>query len=54
MYHDSKKSDMIVMQYLTRYYDIALIRYIEYPNEIYLKIIETNGNTNYLIHLHNR
>ena len=34
MYHDSKKGDMIVSQYLTNYYDIALIRYVEYPEAV--------------------
>lgn len=54
MYNDSEKGDMIVSEYLTQYYRIALIRYIEIPNEIYLKIVDRTDNTNYLIHLHNK
>lgn len=54
MYNDSKKGDMIVSQYFTKYYNIALIRYLENPNEAYLKIIDISDNKNYLIHLHNK
>ena len=53
MYNDSKKGDMVATQYKTNYYEIVLIRYINYPNEVYLKIIDLLDNQNYLIHLHN-
>jgi hypothetical protein len=54
MYNDSKKGDMVATQYKTNYYEIVLMRYINYPNEVYLKIIDLVDSTNYLIHLHNK
>lgn len=54
LYNDSVKGDIVATQYKTTYYEIVLMRYINYPNEIYLKIIDLNDNTNYLIHLHNK
>lgn len=53
IYYDSKKGDMVATQYKTNYYEIILMRYINYPNEVYLKIIDLVDNQNYLIHLHN-
>lgn len=53
MYNDSKKGDMVATQYKTNYYEIVLMRYMNYPNEVYLKIIDLIDNQNYLIHLHN-
>ncbi len=53
MYNDSKKGDMVATQYKTNYYEIVLMRYINYPNEVYLKIIDLVDNQNYMIHLHN-
>lgn len=53
MYNDSKKGDMVATQYKTNYYEIVLIRYINYPNEVYLKIIDLVDSQNYMIHLHN-
>src|SRR5690554_2680427 len=38
MYNDSKKGDMVATQYRTNYYEIVLMRYLNYPNEVYLKI----------------
>jgi hypothetical protein len=54
LYNDSVKGDIVATQYKTTYYEIVLMRYINYPNEVYLKIIDLNDNTNYLIHLHNK
>lgn len=54
MYNDSKKGDMVATQYKTNYYEIVLMRYVNYPNEVYLKIIDLQDYTNYLIHLHNK
>lgn len=53
MYNDSKRGDFVAVQYKTTYYEIVLIRYLNYPNEIYLKITDFEYTT-YLIHLHNR
>ena len=53
MYNDSKKGDMVATQYKTNYYEIVLMRYINYPNEVYLKIIDLVDSQNYMIHLHN-
>lgn len=53
LYNDSKKGDMIATQYRTHYYEIILMRYVETPNEIYLKIVDINEHQEYLIHLHN-
>jgi hypothetical protein len=53
IYNDSKKGDMVATQYKTNYYEIVLMRYINYPNEVYLKIIDLVDNQNYMIHLHN-
>ena len=33
MYNDSKKGDMVATQYKTNYYEIVLMRYINYPNK---------------------
>lgn len=55
LYNDTEKSDIVATQYLTSYYEIILIRYINFPDEIYLKIKDrVNKETNYLIHLHNK
>jgi len=55
LYNDTEKGDIVATQYLTSYYEIVLIRYINFPDEIYLKIIDKiNKETNYLIHLHNK
>ena len=55
LYNDTEKGDIVATQYLTSYYEIVLIRYINFPDEIYLKIKDRiNKETNYLIHLHNK
>lgn len=55
LYNDTEKGDIVATQYLTSYYEIILIRYINFPDEIYLKIKDrVNKETNYLIHLHNK
>lgn len=55
LYNDTEKGDIIATQYLTSYYEIVLIRYINFPDEIYLKIKDRiDYKTNYLIHLHNK
>lgn len=54
MYNDSKKGDMLATQYKTNYYEIVLMRYLNYPNEVYLKIVDQVDGQSYLIHLHNR
>ena len=54
MYNDSVKGDILATQYKTTYYEIVLMRYVNYPNEVYLKIIDLQDYTNYLIHLHNK
>ncbi|MBK5214605.1 MAG: hypothetical protein JJE55_13200 [Flavobacteriaceae bacterium] len=37
IYNNSKKGDMVAAQYKTNYYEIVLMTYINYPNEVYLK-----------------
>lgn len=54
MYNDSVKGDILATQYKTTYYEIVLMRYVNYPNEVYLKIIDRQDYTEYLIHLHNK
>lgn len=55
LYNDTEKGDIVATQYLTSYYEIVLIRYINFPDEIYLKIKDRiDYKTNYLIHLHNK
>lgn len=54
MYNDSKKGDMVATQYKTNYYEIVLVRYINYPNEVLLKIADLVDTENYLIRLHNK
>ena len=54
MYNGSVKGDILATQYKTTYYEIVLMRYVNYPNEVYLKIIDLQDYTNYLIHLHNK
>ena len=54
LYSDPSKGDMVATQYKTRFYEIVLIRYVNYPNERYLKIIDLVDYQNYLIHLHNK
>ena len=53
VYNDSKKGDIIATQYKTKFYEIVLMRYLEFPNEIYLKVIDLIDNQNYMFHLHN-
>lgn len=54
LYNDSNKGDIVATQYKTTYYEIVLMRYINFPNEVYLKIIDISDYKNYLIHLHNK
>ena len=55
LYNDTEKGDIVATQYLTSYYEIVLIRYINFPDEIYLKIKDRiDYKTNYLIHLDNK
>lgn len=54
LYNDSKKGDVVATQYITKYYEIVLMRYENFPNEVLLKIIDRIENVNYLIYLHNK
>jgi len=54
MYNDTKKGQMIATQYKTSYYDIVLMKYINYSDECYLKIIDLVDGEEYLVHLHNK
>src|SRR5690606_36270640 len=54
MYNDTKKGQMIATQYKTSYYDIVLMKYINYSDECYLIIIDLVDGEEYLVHLHNK
>ncbi|UFH46420.1 hypothetical protein LNP27_15045 [Flavobacterium galactosidilyticum] len=53
-YIDSKNEEILATQYKTNYYEVILMRNIEHPEFVYLKIIDIIDNQTYLIHLHNK
>lgn len=54
LYNDTSKGKMIASEYKTSYYKIILMDYVDYPQEVFLKIVDLVDGENYIVRLHNR
>lgn len=54
LYNDTSKGKMIASQYKSSYYEIVLMDYVDYPEEVYLKIVDLVDGDNYIVRLHNK